>query len=451
MIYGLIIYTIASFFTECVIFYLSFQILGEKILWKKLLIGALLADLAAAPLIYLGSLHVSVSEISPFYFSVFLDFFALLLNLIFLGIIFRHNLWSVMISGIFSYFIYYQTYLCTLLFVPSQYMMGSLRGQFISITLLLFFTIFLGKLIQKLKISFFISHYLQSKKQCLATILLGLTLFSAPRCLIFLSSLVTDTNTLLAATGLILLFFFWFFLHFTMKSIIQTQTEITQKNMIAQQNAYIHSLEDIQKEIRTYRHDFKNLMSGMYLDVREGRTDAVETYIQTILHEFDTTLDAKIQLANQMVNIEIVELKSLLLTKLSKMHTLGIPCRIEVLYPVKRCSVKLSDLLRCIGILMDNAMEAAFDESGDVDVMITAQGGEIIFLISNSLSSAPNLSDIWKKGYSTKGDHRGIGLYSYQQITNSYKNVSCSSSFMNGRFYQELRIGGTSYDSNFAL
>ena len=43
------------------------------------------------------------------------------------------------------------------------------------------------------------------------------------------------------------------------------------------------------------------------------------------------------------------------------MHALNIPCHVEVLYPVRSCHMKLQDLLRCVGILTDNAIEVVKD------------------------------------------------------------------------------------------
>lgn len=213
--------------------------------------------------------------------------------------------------------------------------------------------------------------------------------------------------------------------------------------MIAQQTAYIQTLEDMQKDVRIYRHDFRNMISGMYLDVKNGKTDVLESYMKQMFQDFDENIGAKIQLANQMVHLEIVELKSLLITKLSHFHSMRIPCHLEVLYPVRICAMRTSDLLRCIGILLDNAAEAAQEHSGDIDIMITAAKQETVFIISNFAPQSPNLSSIWKRDYSTKGEGRGLGLYSYQQITDRYENVTCAASWKNQRFYQELRIGGT--------
>lgn len=65
--------------------------------------------------------------------------------------------------------------------------------------------------------------------------------------------------------------------------------------------------------------------------------------------------------------------------------------------------MRTPDLLRCIGILIDNAAEAVQKDSGDIDIMITAAKDETVFIISNTAHESPNLSMIWKKATQPKG------------------------------------------------
>ena len=55
MIYAIMIYTAASYFTEVVIHYLSCRILGRRVPWPKLLLAALILDLLVSPMVYLGA------------------------------------------------------------------------------------------------------------------------------------------------------------------------------------------------------------------------------------------------------------------------------------------------------------------------------------------------------------------------------------------------------------
>ncbi|WP_156042769.1 sensor histidine kinase [Robinsoniella sp. KNHs210] len=441
MITGLTIYIAASYCTEIVIHYLGCKILNKRVPWIRIIIASLIINLTISPVLYLfmtGYLKTFLPNNLLYYL---LDMSVVIINLVSMYIIFERNVFKIIISGTFAYFIFYQTYLISFLFVPMQFAYNSITNQFISCSVLILFTLLIGKVITRLNVISFVNRCMANRKHRIYGSITGFLLAGSSNYFVVLSRIIKDYNTLVAVIGLGLLFLFAVFYQFATRNIIHEENEKSQKNIITQQNAYIQSLEEIQKDVRIYRHDFRNIMTGMYLDVKEGKTEAIENYMQGMLNDFDQRIGAKIQIANQMMNLEIIELKSLLMTKLTLMQTLHIPYHFEVMYPVKKCGINIQDLLRCIGILIDNAIEEVKNTAGNIEIIITAQSDYVDFFISNSIKEQPDLLKIWKKGYSTKGVNRGLGLYSYQQIANQYANVSCLTDCRDERFYQELRIG----------
>lgn len=432
------VYMVASLFTEYVIFYFAYKILNKKINWIRMMTSVVLCDLIASPVVYFGLIYFN----NGIWAAYGLDMTALVINILGMYFSIERNFAKIWIAGSFAYFIFYQSYLITLIFVPGELALGGSVNQMISIGLLLLASFFMGKLIVKVNAAFFLEWCMQRKKVRVIAGIVGYLLAGSTYYLLLLPQLVQDRNILLAVTGLGVLLLFCGGFEFTAKNIAHEEKEKIQDSIIVQQASYIQSLEEIQREVRVYRHDFKNLMAGMYLDVKEGKTAALEQYMQGMLNEFDQNLGNRIQLANQMVHVNIVELKSLLMTKICQMRREKIPYHVEILYPVEECRMEIRDLNRCVGILLDNAIEAAREVKGDVEIIVTSHGEEVVILISNPVIGEISMSKIWKKGYSTKGENRGLGLYSYQQITQSYDNVSCSTRCRDGRFYQELRIGG---------
>lgn len=441
MITGILVYVFASFFTEMVIIYLGCKLLNKKIPWLKMIITSLIIAVFICPILYLFITGYIVTPLPILLLTYILDMFVLSLNIIAMYIFLERHIFKVIIAGTFAYFIFYQSYMISILFIPVEISLGGAINQGISVLLLIIFTFFIGNLIKKLDVSSFIDRCAEKKKPRIIVMAVGFILDGSSSFLLLLSLFIKDYNTLLAVLALTLLFLFAAFYRFITTNIIHEENEKAQHNIIVQQTTYIQSLEDIQKDVRVYRHDFKNMMTGMYLDVKAGKTEAIEKYMGDMLNDFDQRIDAKIKVANQLMNIEIIELKSLLLTKVSLMQSLHIKYHLEVMYPLKSCTINVQDLIRCVGILLDNAIDEVKNKSGDIDIIITSQNKNVLFLINNSILSEPDLSKIWQKGYSTKGNDRGLGLYSYQQIANKYENVSCMSACQNNRFYQELRIG----------
>ena len=53
-----------------------------------------------------------------------------------------------------------------------------------------------------------------------------------------------------------------------------------QRVSLQQQNTYIETLEGLQQEMRRFRHDYKNMMSGIYFQVKEGDLESIQNFIQ---------------------------------------------------------------------------------------------------------------------------------------------------------------------------
>ena len=78
--------------------------------------------------------------------------------------------------------------------------------------------------------------------------------------------------------------------------------------------------------MRRFRHDYKNMMSGMYLQAKEGNMEAVQNFIQDMTTDFDYQVGEQIRRLTQLGNIHMLEVKGLLLGKMEKMHQEQISC-----------------------------------------------------------------------------------------------------------------------------
>ena len=92
----------------------------------------------------------------------------------------------------------------------------------------------------------------------------------------------------------------------------------------------------------------------------------------------------RIQASAQIGNLQIPEVRSLLLSKLTAMGEKGVECRLEALYPVTSVHMDVWDYVRCLGILIDNALEAALDtERPWVEIVLLAQDRRVFLRVSN--------------------------------------------------------------------
>lgn len=216
-----------------------------------------------------------------------------------------------------------------------------------------------------------------------------------------------------------------------------------QQDIIAQQQFYEQDLEIIRREVRAFRHDYKNLLAGLFQQAGAGELEGLCRSLSELDAGFDLRLGKKIQMTAQIGNLQVLEVRSLLLGKLTAMQEAGVECRLEVLYPVVGVDMDIWDFVRCLGILIDNAIEAALDaEQPWVEIMLLAQCGRLFLQVSNPYTNTLDPGKIWEEGWSTKGTGRGVGLSSYQHILEGYPNASPCTSWEDGVFVQELTVEG---------
>ncbi len=216
-----------------------------------------------------------------------------------------------------------------------------------------------------------------------------------------------------------------------------------QQDVILQQQLYEQDLEMIRREVRTFRHDYKNLLAGLSQQAGEGELEGLRRSLSELDAGFDLRLGRKIQESAQIGNLQIVEVRSLLLSKLTVMREKGVECRLEVLYPVEAVEMDVWDFVRCLGILIDNAVEAALDtEQPWVEILLLAQDRRVFLRVSNPYTNQIEAGSMWNDGWSTKGAGRGLGLPSYQRILEGYPNTSSCTSWEDGVFVQGLTVEG---------
>jgi two-component system sensor histidine kinase AgrC len=83
-----------------------------------------------------------------------------------------------------------------------------------------------------------------------------------------------------------------------------------------------------------------------------------------------------------------------------------------------------NDVLKIIGIYIDNAIEACSNaKEKEIAMEIYCQKNEFHFILSNTYDEIRNISRLEEIGYSTKGKNRGYGLYLVKKIIEKYDSI----------------------------
>ena len=142
-----------------------------------------------------------------------------------------------------------------------------------------------------------------------------------------------------------------------------------------------------------------------------------------------------------MNNVQLYPLRSLLTAKLAAMRQNHIQSALEVIHPVKEKQLmETADILRGLGILIDNAIEAVPGKDGKIRLVMLQEEKELYIAVVNNYDAAPDLNALSQKGYTTKGNGHGTGLSSYRKIISRYPGCVTRTYLRDGFFVQELRM-----------
>lgn len=170
------------------------------------------------------------------------------------------------------------------------------------------------------------------------------------------------------------------------------QTEAKQKAMQDLQD-YTHNLEAMYNGLRSFKHDYINILLSMSGYIANSDIDELKRYFETKIFPTKDLIDQGDYKLNQLGNIDVLEIKNLLSAKMIYAHesgidvTIDIPCRVD-----------------------------SFQDQGAV------------------------LHKLKQKGFTTKTGHQGIGLSNARKIITSYDNALLETSMLNGRFTQHLEL-----------
>lgn len=211
--------------------------------------------------------------------------------------------------------------------------------------------------------------------------------------------------------------------------------------MLTQQQRHLLEMENIQQKLRSIQHDYKNMLASIYLHASEGNTKEIQDFLSQNLFQLDYQIEEKIKQQNQLLHVNNMEIKGLLITKLIEAESKNLSIHLEIINTIDSFYIQTNDLVRILGVFIDNAIEATMLASSDsIYLSMLEDEDRLSILIKNPTAEKINISDLKQNGFSTKGKNRGIGLANVQSILSEYPNVLNKTSIKNNEFTQLLTI-----------
>ena len=205
---------------------------------------------------------------------------------------------------------------------------------------------------------------------------------------------------------------------------------------------YSRHIEELYKEVRSFRHDYSNLLTSLRLGIEEEDMEQIKEVYDSVLKDSSEKLQDNKYDLGRLVNIRDKALKSLLAGKFLKARDKKIVFNVEVPEEIQVEGMSLLDFLTIVSILCDNAIEASVEASQPhVSIAFLKNGEQETFIIENSIKEESiDISEIFSFGASSKGEERGVGLYTVMKIVESHPNTSLNTTCKNQIFRQVLTV-----------
>lgn len=204
---------------------------------------------------------------------------------------------------------------------------------------------------------------------------------------------------------------------------------------------YAKYIEELYSDIRVFKHDYKNILLSLGEYIEEKRYDELEIYFKENILASERSIDQN-DFWVKLKNIKILPLKSIIISKLIKANNKYIDVFIDISEEIDNIPMEYIDSIRVFGILLDNAIEESVKCSDKkINFAIVKKEKSMVFIIQNSCCEDVScIYKLFQKGFSTKGEGRGVGLYNLKRILNNYKNITLNMENKNNIFTAELWI-----------
>ncbi|NLM11361.1 MAG: GHKL domain-containing protein [Clostridiaceae bacterium] len=207
-----------------------------------------------------------------------------------------------------------------------------------------------------------------------------------------------------------------------------------------QLNKYTQIIEDMYEDLVSQQHDFSNILLSINGYIDDNRINELREYINKYVMK-DLCKNMNNSFVSSLKYVQNPALKGIIFSKLNQAATKNIKLFINIFTEIDIYNIDPADLVRIVGILFDNAIEACEKSpQNELHLGMESDKTHTSILIGNTYFQLPDIKLICKRGYSTKGKNRGFGLYNLKKILSLYPHAHLKTTVSDNMFFQELII-----------
>lgn len=231
----------------------------------------------------------------------------------------------------------------------------------------------------------------------------------------------------------------FFMTYRTLQKEEQLNAQIEQyKNL----NSYTKEVERLYHNMHAFKHDYLDILSSLNIFIEKQDMQGLSFYFYKNILPLTQEMISSDNRLGLLSFLNDDAVKSIISTKLMIAMEKEIDAVLEIRETINICGIERIDLIRILGILLNNAIDAA-SMSNEKKLIVAFIKDELGYSILIRNTTAPILlpiSALCTQYVSTKGEHDGIGLYTAKNILDSYKNIRWKLEYNPPYFLVEIKI-----------
>jgi len=239
-----------------------------------------------------------------------------------------------------------------------------------------------------------------------------------------------------------ILFFSWLFYIRHLEQVYRDEQTIQrQEDENRSLQGMVDKLGHLYDEVRGFRHDFAGIVASMEPAIANQDMAEVSTIYQDVFLKTNEKLRKADYTAFNLHNIHDIAIRNTLAKAMIVADNQGIHFSLETVGVVEELALPMLEAIRILSILTTNALEAASEsENPQIRVALLASNRSVRFIIENTRKKEElNPSILSQKGYSTKGNHSGLGLATLEDMVFHY-DLNLDTQLGETTFRQDLEL-----------
>ncbi|WP_186806037.1 sensor histidine kinase [Pediococcus cellicola] len=223
-----------------------------------------------------------------------------------------------------------------------------------------------------------------------------------------------------------------------------TQQSVKDEKMRNQQlHDYLDSVSQQYTELRQFKHDFRNIMVSMSELAKHGDQTELNEYLYELKNQKNLNQSLKKASISQLDHLKNETLQGLIVQKFFEARKQNVELNIEIEQSDFFIEKQLVDIVRIVGVLLDNAIEQAEKMSDrKVACALIKTVDTVEISVENTVKLPFDLRKIFKLGFSSKGEDRGLGLANVKELVDQNENFYLDTQLIQRKLRITLIITG---------